>query len=159
MGLQVPPLLKRAQTLLRSLLVGAGATLLDLAILAVLVTGVGIAPKVASLPALSVGILWQFIGNKWFAFGDRSNRWAKQGALFLVVEALGFVANLLLFNFAITHLAWPYLLVRVMVTSLVYFALCYPLWTLIFRARHHAVPPACNGARANRRPSYGHVPR
>ena len=157
MAVGFPPLLKRAQTLLRSLAVGAGATLLDLGVLAILVSGLSVAPKVASLPALSIGILWQFIGNKWFAFEDRSEQWGKQGALFLVVESLGFIANLLLFNFAITHFSLPYLLVRLIVTSIVYFAICYPLWSLIFRAGRSALPDS--PAHTQRRSSHGNVPR
>lgn len=119
---------------LRSAGVGALATLVDLIALAVLVSGFDVSPRVASVPALALGIAVQFVGNKLFAFGDRSRRWVQQGAQFLAVEAVGFLLNLLLFDLAVTLTPLPYLLARVLTTSVVYFAVCLPLWSRIFRA-------------------------
>jgi len=120
---------------LRSAGVGILATVVDLAALAILVSGFGVSPHVASMPALALGIAIQFVGNKLFAFADPSRAWVKQGAQFLGVEALGFVANIVLFDLALrlTHL--PYLPLRLVTTNLVYFAICLPLWSRIFRVR------------------------
>jgi putative flippase GtrA len=94
----------RMLTVLRSAAVGVLATAADLVALAVLVDGVGLSPRLANLPALAIGIAVQFAGNKWFAFGDRSPDWARQGA-------------------------------RIATTSIVYFCICLPLWSRIFRDR------------------------
>jgi putative flippase GtrA len=119
----------------RSAAIGLLATATDLVVLAALVSGLGVSPRVASVPALVLGIGVQFVGNKWFAFGDHSPRWARQGAQFLGVEAVGFVANLVLFDLAVTLTRLPYLPLRLLTTNLVYFCLCLPLWSLIFRPR------------------------
>lgn len=117
----------------RSAAVGVLATATDLAVLALMVSGFGVSPRVASIPALALGISVQFAGNKWFAFGDRSRDWLRQGAQFLGVEAAGFVANIVLFDLAVTLTRLPYLPLRLLTTNLVYFAFCLPLWSRIFR--------------------------
>jgi putative flippase GtrA len=113
--------------------VGAVATLTDLAVLTLLASGFGLGPRVSSFPALAAGICVQFFGNKIFAFEDRSKRWGEQAALFLAVEALGFVANLGLFDLGLRFLPLPYLLTRLVTTNLVYFGICLPLWSRIFK--------------------------
>jgi putative flippase GtrA len=125
----------RLLTVLRSAAVGVLATAADLVALAVLVDGFGLSPRFANLPALAIGVAVQFGGNKWFAFGDRSPDWARQGVLFLGVEALGMTANLVLFDLAVTRTPLPYLAARIATTSLVYFCICLPLWSRIFRDR------------------------
>jgi putative flippase GtrA len=132
----------RLLILLRSAGVGALATLVDLGALAVLVSVLGVSPRVASAPALALGVATQFVGNKLFAFGDRSPRWARQGAQFAAVEALGLALNLLLFDLAVTHSPLPYLAARVLSTSVVYFAVCLPLWSRIFRPELHPEVPS-----------------
>jgi len=127
-------MLQKLLVFVRSAGVGALATGVDLVALALLVSAFGLSPRAASLPALGLGITVQFVGNKLFAFGDRSARWVEQGARFLAVEALGFTLNLLLFDLAVTHTPLPYLVARMLSTSLVYFAVCLPLWSRIFRA-------------------------
>ena len=129
-------ILHRLAVLVRSMGVGALATATDLGVMALFVSGFGVAPRFASVPALVLGISIQFLGNKLVAFDDRSNDWLRQGGEFMAVEALGFALNLLLFDraMALTHL--PYLAVRLVTTSLVYFAVCLPLWSLIFKSRH-----------------------
>lgn len=126
-------MLQKALVVVRSAGVGALATAVDLGALALLVSGFGLSPRLASLPALSLGIALQFVGNKLFAFADRSAGWMRQGAQFLAVEALGFLLNLLLFDFAVSFTPLPYLAARMLSTSLVYFAVCLPLWSRIFR--------------------------
>lgn len=124
-----------ARRVLRSIGVGGIATGADLLVLAVAVSGFGVGARIASIPALLVGIAVQFVGNKWFAFEDRSRAWVKQGALFLAVEAAGLIANAVVYDLLIQHSTIPYLLARLISTSLVYFGICLPLWSLIFRPR------------------------
>ena len=135
---------QRLWLVLRSMAVGSVATIGDLALLAMLVTGLGMHARVASAPALALGIVAQFVGNKLFAFQDHSRAWVRQGALFLAVEALGFGANLALYDFIMAHSSLPYLPVRLATTSLVYFGICLPLWSRIFETHRQAHEPGGN---------------
>ncbi|MBK6514370.1 MAG: GtrA family protein [Polyangiaceae bacterium] len=121
------------QTVLKSSSVGALATFIDFAVLAALVSGASLDPRLASPFALTAGLSVQFVGNKVFAFGDRRQAWGRQAAAFLGVEALAFCANLALFDVAVQALPLPYLLVRALCQSLVYFGLCLPLWSRVFQ--------------------------
>ena len=120
------------RTLTRSAVVGIVATGVDFLALISLVSGLGLPARVASLPALSLGIAVQFVGNKWLAFRDPSRDWLRQATTFLAIEALGFVCNAFCFDrlLAITHL--PYVVCRALSTSLVYFGICLPLWSRLF---------------------------
>lgn len=120
------------RTLSRSAVVGAAATGVDFLCLAVLVSALGVPARAASIPALSLGIVAQFIGNKFFAFRDRSPDWGRQAACFLAIEALGFACNALCFDrlLVLTHL--PYAICRMLSTSVVYFCICLPLWSRLF---------------------------
>lgn len=126
------PLRRRLMVLVRSAGVGGLATLVDLGALTLLVSGLGVDPRVASVPSLCLGIVVQFFGNKIVAFRDKRGSWLRQGAQFMGVEALGFIANVALFDLLVARSSFPYLAIRVVVTSLVYFGICLPLWSLIF---------------------------
>jgi putative flippase GtrA len=119
-------------TLGRSAAVGLVATGLDFLMLIALVSGFGVPPRIASLPALSLGIAAQFVGNKWIAFRDPSRDWLRQAACFLAIELLGLVCNAICFDrlLVLTHL--PYVVCRALSTSLVYFGVCLPLWSRLF---------------------------
>lgn len=124
----------RIQAIARSAGVGTAATLLDLAVLTFLVHGLSLSPRLASPPALAAGVAAQFAGNKLFAFEDRRPEWVVQGLQFLSVEALGIAANLVLFDWLVRHTALGIVPARLFTTSVVYFAICLPLWARIFRA-------------------------
>jgi putative flippase GtrA len=124
----------RAAVLARSAGVGAIATLTDLGVLALLATGLGLGPRVASVPALLAGIAVQFVGNKLFAFRDRSPRWIEQAAAFGAIEVLGACLNVALFDWAVRALPLPYLATRLLVTNAVYLGVCLPLWSRVFAA-------------------------
>lgn len=126
------PSLAGLLVVLRSAGVGAGATLVDLLTLTVLVSGFGVSASLASAPALLLGLGTQFIGTKRFAFRDRSRAWLRQGLAFTAVEAVSLAANLALFELALRLTPVPYLLARLACTSLVYFAISLPLWTRVF---------------------------
>ncbi len=136
--MQLESLRRRALVLARSMGVGVLATVVDLVLLTLFVHGLHLSPRLASIPALALGVGVQFLGNKLFAFRDRSRAWVRQGALFLGVEALGFAANLALFDLAVSHTRLPIIPLRLATTSFVYFALCLPLWSRIFRRRDAA---------------------
>jgi putative flippase GtrA len=118
----------------KSAAVGGVATLTDLGVLSLLVYALGLSPRLASPVSLALGIALQFVGNKLFAFEDRRRAWGRQAALFLSVEALGFAANVALFDLALRASPLPLLVTRMLCQSVVYFGLCLPGWSLIFKA-------------------------
>lgn len=99
------------------------------------VEAAGLAPRAAAPVALATGVVVQFVGNKLYAFRDRSSAWLSQAAKFLAVEAAGYAANVLLFAWLSRFVPVPYALLRVGIGSLVYFAICLPLWSKIFVTR------------------------
>lgn len=120
------------QALAKSTVVGFVATAMDLACLFVLVELVGLMPVQANLPALAVGLLMQFAGNKLWAFDDRSKDILGQGVKFLFVEAGAFALNGLLFHFLVLCTTLPYLGARLIASAAVYFLWSYPMWGRIF---------------------------
>jgi putative flippase GtrA len=120
------------RTLTRSALVGLVATGLDFLVLIILVSGLGLLPRIASLPALSLGIVAQFVGNKWIAFRDPSRDLFRQVTCFLAVELLGFVCNAVCFDRLLVFTHLPYVVCRALSTSIVYFGICLPLWSRLF---------------------------
>lgn len=117
----------------RSALVGVAATFADLVALEALVRTADLSPAAANLPALGLGLVVQFFGNKYFAFQDRSRAVARQGAQFALVEAGAVALNAGIFHVLVTSTSLPYLVARLLATTVVYFAFSYPLWNLIFR--------------------------
>ncbi len=122
--------------LLRSLLAGAAATLVDLAVLAVLVSGLGVAPRVANVPALVAGGVVAFFGNRHFAFRAGDGPLAKQAVGYGVVEIVALALNGVLFELVMRalpgHPGW-YAAVRLVTSHVVYLAWSYPMWRLVFR--------------------------
>lgn len=129
----------RIATLVRSIGVGGIGTLTDLAVLTLLASGIGMGPRLASPIALAAGLLVQFFGQKLFAFRDTRRAWGSQAALFLLVEAVAFALNLVLFDLAVRFVPIPYVLLRVGVQFLVYMGVCLPLWSRIFDGRSQEV--------------------
>ncbi len=121
--------------LIRSAGVGAVATGLDLALLSVFVKGFGWTQEVANLPALLGGLAAQFVGNKYFAFRDRSRAFVRQGLLFGIVEAAALALNAGLFHLVVTVSNAPLLAARLLATVAVYFGFSYPIWTRILSVR------------------------
>ncbi len=120
----------------RSAVVGLVATLADLITLAVFVHGLGVSAALANVPALALGVLIQFVGNKIWAFEERSTEASvlmRQGSMFLAVEVVAFALNAALFHLAAVVFAIPALFARIAVSSLVYFGFSYRLWARIFR--------------------------
>jgi putative flippase GtrA len=130
---------------LRSALAGGTATLVDLASLATAVGVLGVAPRVASVPALLAGALVQFLGNRYFAFRAASRgTLPRQAALFAATEATALLLNAALFDLVARRVALDAgsaLVARALTTNLVYLAFSYPMFRRIFAAR-----PASPGA-------------
>ena len=122
-------------TFIRSALVGIVATVVDVGALALLIHVAGLTPVQANVPALVLGVVIQYLGNKYIAFGDPSRNHLRQGGLFLLVEAGTMLLNVLGFHLLVTLTPLPYYVVRPVVTLAVYCGFSFPLWTRIFRRR------------------------
>lgn len=122
-----------AVVLTRGALVGLAATLVDLALLALLFDVARLPLRVASPLALLAGVAVQFVGSRAVTFRARGAAWRPQALGFAVVEALSFAANVALTALACRALGLPPTVVRVPVTSLVYVAISLPLWSRVFR--------------------------
>jgi putative flippase GtrA len=105
--------------------------LIDLAVLAVLVTGFHVGARVASLPALLAGGVANFVGN-------RQGSLARQVVLYTLVEVIALALNGVLYDTALR--TWPgvvheYWLVRLATSHLVFLLWSYPLWRRVFAVK------------------------
>jgi putative flippase GtrA len=126
--------LAKLALLLRSGAAGALATLTDLAVLACLVHVVELSPRVASVPALALGMTVMFFAQRQLAFRAQGKLF-KQAVLFALVQLGGFVLTLGLYELALRSAAVAeqyYLLLRLLVTNVVWLAYSFPLWSLVF---------------------------
>lgn len=139
-----PALLTRFWTFLRATLSGGLATLADLGVLSVLVSLLHVPARAASVPALLVGGIVNFIGNRTFAFREKgkvSGSLPRQVVLYGVVEIVALLLSALLFDAALRHVHIAqniYPLVRLATGSIVFFLWSYPLWKRIFRNKEAA---------------------
>lgn len=137
----VPGRLTRFWTFLRATLSGGIATLADLGVLSILVSLLHVPARAASVPALLVGGVVNFIGNRKFAFREKgkvAGSLPKQVFLYGVVEVVALVLSALLFDTALRHVHIAqniYPLVRLATGSIVFFLWSYPLWKRIFRSK------------------------
>jgi putative flippase GtrA len=130
------PFHERLWILFRSCLVGLLATASDLGTLMFLIHVAGLSKRAANIPSLLPGLLVQFVGNKFFAFEDRSKAIVKQGSLFLLIEAAAFGLNVLLFDVLVSLTPIHEILARLLGTNIVYLGFSFPLWYLfVFRKR------------------------
>jgi putative flippase GtrA len=132
------PIPALAVRLLRSAAAGAAATLVDLAFLAGLVSLAGLSPSAASVPALVLGNVVTFFGQKYFAFQAERAHAAGQALGFVLVEGGGFLLNLVLFELVLRSLpaaSSHYAFTRLLTTNAVWLLYSFPLWHLVFRRR------------------------
>jgi putative flippase GtrA len=115
------------KVLARSLVASGAATMTDLGALFVMVTLLGIAPRVASVPALLLAATVQFAGQRRFAFRATDGPALAQAMHFVPVHAMTLFLNALLFDVAVRHGLGPYWLIRFAVGNAVYFAWSFPM--------------------------------
>jgi putative flippase GtrA len=129
-------LLSKLARLLRAGLAGLVATGADVATLSILVGLAHLTPRSANVPALVVGGVVNFIGNRRYAFRARQGNIAKQALGYSVVEIIALGLNGLVYDTVLRifpaagRVFW---LVRLGTTNLVFLAWSYPLWTRVFR--------------------------
>lgn len=129
-------MLAKALRLLRAGIAGAAATLVDLGVLALLVSVLHVDARIANVPALIAGGIANFLGNRHFAFRASSGSLSRQAALYTVVEVIALAMNGVLFDVAVRTLPHaPYWLVRLATSHLVFLCWSYPLWAKVFKVR------------------------
>ena len=131
--------------LVRSGAAGLVATLADLGVLTGLTELAGTSPRVASVPALLVGGIVMFFGQKYFAFQSGGAPRTRELALFVLVQAGGLALTGLLYDAVlrfIPSLTAHYVVVRLVVTNAVWLGYSFPLWHVVFRARPAGTEPA-----------------
>jgi len=130
------PVLERLWVLVRSAAVGLLATASDLGSLMLLIHGLGLTKRAANMPSLLPGLLVQFIGNKFFAFDDRSRAIVRQGSLFFIIELVAFGLNVLLFDLLVSRTPIHEILARLLGTNIVYLGFSFPMWSFfVFRRK------------------------
>lgn len=129
--------------LLRSAGAGAVSTIVDLSALTSLIELAKWTPRAANIPALVLGGITMFIGQKYFAFRARGDV-KKEVALFVLVQAGALFLNGFLFDLAMRVsplFARYYLFVRMAVGNVVWLGYSFPLWHLVFKQRADKAAP------------------
>jgi putative flippase GtrA len=119
----------------------AGADLLTLTALHELF---GIEPRIASIPALTLGTVVMFFAQKYLAFQSTARPTGRELALFTLVQAGGYGLTLVAYELSLRLVPWlavHYVLARLAVTNLVWLGYSFPLWHWVFPARAVDKPP------------------
>ncbi len=109
--------------------------MVDLGVLALLVSAAHLPASVASVPALLAGGLANFFANRHFAFRARKGPLLRQLALYAVVESGALLLNGLLFEAALRlfpQASGAYMGLRLVTSHLVFLGYSYPLWHRVF---------------------------
>jgi len=132
-GVALRPLLLR---LLRSAGAGGTATLVDLASLSAMVALLGLTPRAASVPALTLGSIAMFFGQKHFAFRARGGPVVREAVQFALVQVVGLALNAALYDVALKAsplAAHWYIAARLVTTNIVWLGFSFPTWHYVFR--------------------------
>lgn len=99
-----------ATQLLRFLVVGAASNVAGY-LLYLLVTHLGVAPKLAMTVLYGVGAILGFVGNRSYTFGH-SSLLLTTGARYIAAHCLGYLLNLFIQIVAVDHLGYPHQLAQ-----------------------------------------------
>jgi putative flippase GtrA len=119
----------------------AGADLLTLTALSELFA---VDPRLASIPALTLGTVVMFFAQKYLAFQSTGRPSTRELVLFALVQAGGYCLTLAAYDFSLRLVPWfaaHYVLARLAVTNLVWLGYSFPLWHAVFRQRAVDKPP------------------
>jgi putative flippase GtrA len=117
------------------MLASGAATLTDLGTLFVAVTLLGVPPRVASIPALLLAGLVNFMANRSFAFRVQAGDLRREAPRFALVQLGSIGLNALLFEVGMRALAgyaaawWG---LRLAVNGLVYLGWSFPMFRRVF---------------------------
>jgi putative flippase GtrA len=121
-------------TFARGSAVGIVATLVDMAVLALLVELVGLSPQAANVPALLAGAVVQFLGCRHVVFKSAQGSVMQQTIGFALTEAGTLALNGLVFHLLVSVSPLPYAVARAVGTFVVFIGFSFPLWKRVFRA-------------------------
>lgn len=130
--------LREGLRLLRAGGAGLAATLVDLAVLTLLVAVFHVDPRAASFPALLAGGVANFLGNRHFAFRAAEGSLQRQAIGYTLVELVALGFNALLYDLVLRTVpdaGHAYWLVRLVTSHVVFLCWSYPLWRRVFRTR------------------------
>jgi len=136
------PIVTRLLRFGRALVVGSGATLIDVSVLTTSIHLVGLAPTVARVPALLAGASFQFFGNRSYTFRAQRGKLSRQARLFVAAELVALLLNWSCFRFLSPRITFmPQELVSFLGTFVVFVAFAYPMRKLvIFRVPDERAP-------------------
>jgi putative flippase GtrA len=126
--------------LVRAFLAGGAATIVDLAVLTLLVSGLHLDARIASIPALIAGGIVSFFANRHWVFQAREGSLPVQAALYVLVEIIALVLNGILYDGGMrtpllhAHPAW-YAPLRLVTSHIVFIVWSFPLWRFVFRVK------------------------
>jgi putative flippase GtrA len=129
---------RKITELLRAGIAGIAATAADMLTLTLLVSVAHVHARAASIPALVVGGIVNFVGNRHYAFRASAGHVGKQAVGYTAVELVALALNGLLYDTVLralpgaVHVYW---LVRLCTSNLVFLAWSFPLWRRVFRVR------------------------
>jgi putative flippase GtrA len=129
---------RKIAQLLRAGIAGIAATAADLLTLTLLVSVAHVHARAASIPALVVGGIVNFLGNRHYAFRARAGNVGKQAVGYTAVELVALALNGLLYDTVLRALPAAvnvYWLVRLCTSNAVFLGWSYPLWQRVFRVR------------------------
>jgi putative flippase GtrA len=132
---------RRIAQLLRAGIAGIAATAADLLTLTLLVSVAHVDARSASIPALVVGGVVNFLGNRHYAFRAGAGHVGKQAAGYTAVELVALGLNGLLYDTVLRALpgaVHAYWLVRLVTSNAVFLGWSYPLWRRVFRVAPRA---------------------
>jgi putative flippase GtrA len=125
-------LIVRAARFARAIVVGSGATIVDVSVLTACIRVAGIAPTTARLPALLCGATVQFFGNRTYTFRAQRARISRQAALFVGFEAVTLALNFSVYRVLVPRIAIvPPEIVSFLGTFLVFVLFAYPARRLV----------------------------
>jgi putative flippase GtrA len=129
---------KKLLQLLRAGVAGLAATGSDLLTLTLLVSVFHLDARLANVPALVVGGVVNFVGNRHFAFRAHEGKLAHQAVGYTVVEIVALALNGFLYDVVLRTVpgaAHAYWLVRLATSHAVFLGWSYPLWRRVFSVR------------------------
>lgn len=122
--------------LFRSLAAGAAATAVDMGVLVLAISVLGVSARWANVPALFAGATVQFFGNRHFAFDAARGSLSRQAGWFVLSELVTVALNGLGYDWVARTVSLDTigaLFVRGAISFSVFALWSYPVWRRIFR--------------------------
>lgn len=135
-------LFERALRVGRALFVGAWASVLDFAVVALCIRALSLEPTLARVIGLVLSGLLLFFGNRTYAFRAQAGSIARQARRFVLAELIGLCLNLVVFRLLVDYApVIPPEFSSQLANSLVFLTFAYPVRAfLVFRVPNGGAP-------------------